>query len=72
MSSTLTLNLDGRFAAALDEMSETSRMSKTAIIRQAIRLYQTVHLRALNGEQLAFTKDGVVVPIIVIGLGDIG
>lgn len=60
---TLTLNLDERHDAALEALATEQGMSKTAVLRQALRLYQLVHLRAAVGQQLAFTKDGRVIPL---------
>lgn len=62
--STLTLNLDDRHDEALTRLAAETDMSKTAVLRQALRLYQLVHNRAKDGQQLAFTKDGNVIPII--------
>jgi predicted transcriptional regulator len=66
--STLTLNLPPREADVLEELAAEQNMSKTAVMRQALRLYQMVHVRAKKGEQLAFTKDGKLVPVVVVGL----
>ena len=65
---TMTLNMDERHMEALEALAAEQDMSKTALMRQALRLYQAVHLRAKAGEQLAFIKDGKVVLQIVIGL----
>jgi len=66
--STMTLNLDDRYMAALEALADQHAMTKTQVIRQALRLYQAVCARTANGEELAFTKNGVVVPVIVVGL----
>ena len=55
-------------ASALEVLAAEQDMSKTQVMRQALRLYQVVHLRAKAGEQLAFTKDGKVVPILVLSM----
>lgn len=65
---TLTLNLDERHDEALTKLAAETDMSKTAVLRQALRLYQMVHQRAQDGQQLAFTKDGKVVPMHIVGL----
>ena len=65
---TFSLNLSERESLALEQLSEETELNKTAVLRQALRLYQTVHLRAKDGEQLAFTKNGVLVPVVAIGL----
>jgi len=65
---TLTLNLDDRHDEALQQLATEQDMSKAAVLRQALRLYQTVYLRQKAGEQLAFTKGGKVVPQVIVGL----
>lgn len=62
---TMTLNMDDRHMAALEALAAEQDMTKTQVMRQALRLYQTVHERAKDGQQLAFTKDGQVVPLVV-------
>jgi predicted transcriptional regulator len=66
--STLPLVLDGRHRAALKQLADEQDMSESAVMRQALRLYQMVHNRAKQGQQLAFTKNGVLVPVVVVGL----
>lgn len=66
--STLTLHLPEREAAVLKQLAEEQGMTQTAILRQALRVYQLVHDRAQKGQQLAFTKDGVLVPVVLVGL----
>lgn len=65
---TMTLNLDQRYMDTLDALATEQDMSKTAVLRAALRVYQTVHERAKLGQQLAFTKDGNVVPLLIPGL----
>jgi predicted transcriptional regulator len=64
--STLTLNLDERYTEALDALALDADMSKTAVLRAAIRLYQFVQSRRCDGYELAFTKDGKTHPMILI------
>jgi predicted transcriptional regulator len=67
--STLTLNLDERHMAALDALAVEQDMSKTGVMRQALRLYQMVHQRAKDGHQLAFVdRNGKLVRQVVVGL----
>ena len=66
--STMARTLDARHMDALEALAAEQGMSKTQVMRQALRLYQMVHLRAKAGEQLAFTKDGKVVPILVLSM----
>lgn len=65
---TITLNLDDKHHSALEALAEQQDMSKSAVLRSALRLYQMVTFRLRAGEQLAFTRDGKVVPIIPVGL----
>lgn len=62
---TLTLNLDERHDAVLEALAAEQDMSKTAVLRQALRLYQLVHERAKKGQDMAFVKDGQIVPLIM-------
>lgn len=64
--STLTLNLDERYTAALDVMASDADMSKTAVLRAALRLYQLVQARRGEGYEMAFTKNGTTYPMILI------
>lgn len=64
----VTLVLDDRHHDVLQALATEQDMSKTAVLRQALRLYQTVHLRLKEGEQMAFTRNGVVVPQVVVGM----
>jgi predicted transcriptional regulator len=66
--STLTLNLDDRHDQALTRLAVETDMSKTGVLRQALRLYQLVHERAKDGQQMAFVKDGKVIPMITPSL----
>jgi predicted transcriptional regulator len=51
---TMTLNLTDREMEALDELAGRKDLSKTQVVRQAIRLYQAVESRLENGEKLYF------------------
>lgn len=50
----MTLNLTDREMEALEELAGRKDLSKTQVVRQAIRLYQTVESRLENGEKLYF------------------
>lgn len=54
---TMTLNLTENEMAALDELARRKDLSKTAVIRQAIRLYQMVDSRLALGEKLIFEDE---------------
>ena len=54
---TMTLNLTDAEMAVLDDLSEKKDLSKTAVLRQALRLYQVVHSRIERGEKLFFEDE---------------
>lgn len=54
---TMTLNLTDPEMEALDDLSTRKDMSKTAVIRQALRLYQMVDSRVREGHKLFFEND---------------
>ena len=51
---TMTLNLTDQEMSVLDQLSVQKDLSKTALIRQALRLYQLVDARITRGEKLFF------------------
>ncbi len=51
---TMTLNLTDQEMDALEELAVKKDISKTAIIRQALRLYQLIDVRISEGEKLYF------------------
>lgn len=51
---TMTLNLTDQEMEVLEELAEKKDISKTAIIRQALRLYQLIDVRVSEGEKLYF------------------
>jgi predicted transcriptional regulator len=55
---TMTLNLTDEEMKALDALSSRYDMSKTAIIRKALRMYQVIDTRLQKGEKL-FMEDEV-------------
>jgi phosphoribosylformylglycinamidine (FGAM) synthase-like enzyme len=54
---TMTLNLNEAEMQAVEELCEKKGLSKTALIRQAIRLYQTVQVRVARGDKVLFEND---------------
>jgi hypothetical protein len=48
----MTLNLNDKEMDLLDRLSERRGMSKTALVRQALRLYQSVTERIERGEKV--------------------
>jgi len=53
----MTLNLTGAEMDALEELARRKDLSKTAVIRQALRLYQAVDVRLAAGEKLFFEDE---------------
>ena len=51
---TMTLNLTDQEMKVLDDLSVQKDLSKTAILRQALRLYQLIDLRLSEGGKLFF------------------
>lgn len=51
---TMTLNLTDAEMAVLEQLSAEKDMSKTAILRQALRLYQVINERLRTGDKLFF------------------
>lgn len=54
---TMTLNLTDAEMQVLDDLSYRKDITKTAVIRQALRLYQTVDARVERGEKLLFENE---------------
>lgn len=54
---TMTLNLSEREMAVLEQMAKDADISKTTLIRSALRLYQLVNERIKNGETMSFSGD---------------
>jgi hypothetical protein len=68
---TMTLNFPQREMDALEKLAEHHQMSKTAVMRQALRLYQLIHVRLQAGETLSFSGDkDRVMMIASVGLGE--
>jgi predicted transcriptional regulator len=55
---TMTLNLTDPEMAVLEELAAKKDLSKTAVLRQALRLYQMVDVRIERGEKLVFEDKG--------------
>lgn len=70
MSETMTLNLLPVEMDTLARLAEEHAMSKTAVLRQALRLYQLVHERMKAGETLSFSGDQQrAAEFVGVGLG---
>jgi len=54
---TMALNLTEAEMNALEELCVEKDMSKTALLRQALRLYQLVNARLRGGEKLFFEDE---------------
>lgn len=54
---TMTLNLTDAEMDVLEKLSERKDLSKTAVLRQALRLYQAIDARIERGEKLFFEDE---------------
>lgn len=54
---TMTLNLTEREMAVVEELAAEMDLSKTGILRQALRWYQKTHLRLKADERVIFSGD---------------
>ncbi len=54
---TMTLNLSEAEMRVLEELCERKQLSKTALLRQALRLYQLVEVRLERGEKFYFEDE---------------
>ncbi len=54
---TMTLNLTGAEMDALELLAQRKELTKTAVIRQALRLYQMIDVRLEKGEKLFFEDE---------------
>lgn len=54
---TMTLNITEEEMKVLEDLARRKDLSKTGVIRQALRLYQMVDLRLRDGEKLVFEDE---------------
>lgn len=54
---TMTLNLTEAEMSTLEELSEKKDLSKTALLRQALRIYQMIDIRLDSGQKLFFENE---------------
>jgi hypothetical protein len=54
---TMTLNITDEEMNVLEDLARRKDLSKTGVIRQALRLYQMVDLRLRDGEKLIFEDE---------------
>ncbi len=54
---TMTLNLAEAEMAVLEALSKKRELSKTALLRQALRIYQVIEGRLESGERLFFENE---------------
>ena len=54
---TMTLNMTETEMQVLAVLSEKKDMSKTALLRQALRMYQVIEARLENGDKLFFEDE---------------
>jgi hypothetical protein len=54
---TMTLNLTVREMDVLEELARKKELNKSAVLRQALRLYQVVDEKLSRGEKLFFEDE---------------
>jgi hypothetical protein len=54
---TMTLNLTEAEMCVLESLAKKKDLTKTAVVRQAIRLYQMIEARLSSGEKLIFEDE---------------
>ncbi len=54
---TMTFNMSDAEMAVLSHLAEEQEMSKTQLLKQALRFYQLVTRRAAQGETFCFSGD---------------
>jgi hypothetical protein len=54
---TMTLNLTDAEMSVLEDLCDKKDLSKTALLRQALRLYQAVETRVDRGSKLFFENE---------------
>ena len=54
---TMTLNLTEAEMEVLEVLSEKKDLSKTALLRQALRIYQAIEARLESGDKLFFEDE---------------
>ncbi len=54
---TMSLNLTDAEMEVLEDLARRKDLTKTAVIRQALRLYQLVDQRIASGEKLIFEDE---------------
>lgn len=57
MKKTMTLNLTDTEMRVLQDLCDKKDLSKTAVLRQALRLYQLVDVRLQQGGKLFFEDE---------------
>ena len=57
MKKTMTLNLTDAEMQVLEDLCKKKDLSKTAVIRQALKLYQLVDLRLEKGAKIFFEDE---------------
>ena len=53
----MTLNLTKAEMAVLESLCEKRELSKTALLRQALRMYQVIEARLERGDKLLFENE---------------
>jgi hypothetical protein len=63
----ISLNLTQREMDLLEELCRKKELSKTALLRQALRLFEVIEARLADGEKLVFEDgDGRLAEMLVL------
>lgn len=54
---TMTLNLTEKEMKVLEQLALEKDLSKTVVLRQALKIYQLLHVRMTRGEKLYFESE---------------
>lgn len=54
---TMTLNLTEIEMEALESLAKKKELTKTAVLRQALRIYQMIDARTSQGQRMVFEDD---------------
>lgn len=66
---TMTLNLSRREMDVVEQLAAETDLTKTQVLRQALRMYQLVRHRIMSGETMMFSGDEGRSKVLIVGPG---
>lgn len=63
---TMTLNLSEAEMLVVEQLAEAKGLSKTGVLRQALRLYQTVDRKLAGGHRMIFAGEAGPIGLDII------